>query len=38
MTIDSMGLKTPVVYGELSALLGEIRKRIETQSDGTRFE
>lgn len=34
----SMGLKTPVVYGELSALMGEIRRRIETQPDGSRFE
>lgn len=24
-----MGLKTPLVYGELSALFGEIRRRVE---------
>ncbi|GAA5932405.1 Pex3p [Sporobolomyces koalae] len=36
--IGPMGLKTPVVYGELSALLGEIRRRIETLPDGSRFD
>ncbi|GAA5950079.1 hypothetical protein JCM3765_004187 [Sporobolomyces pararoseus] len=36
--VGPMGLKTPVVYGELSALMGEIRRRIETQPDGSRFD
>ncbi|GAA6017915.1 hypothetical protein JCM11491_001214 [Sporobolomyces phaffii] len=36
--VGPMGLKTPVVYGELSALLGEIRKKIETHPDGSRFD
>ncbi|GAA5898819.1 Pex3p [Sporobolomyces salmoneus] len=36
--VGPMALKTPVVYGELSALMGEIRRRIETQPDGSRFD
>lgn len=36
--VGPMVLKTPVVYGELSALLGEIRKRVETETDGSRFD
>ncbi|GAA6062239.1 hypothetical protein JCM10212_000818 [Sporobolomyces blumeae] len=36
--VGPMGLKTPVVYGELSALLGEIRRRVETNDDGSRFD
>ncbi|GAA5912881.1 hypothetical protein JCM5296_003894 [Sporobolomyces johnsonii] len=36
--VGPMGLKTPIVYGELGALLGEIRRRIETNDDGSPFD
>lgn len=33
-----MGLKTPVVYGELAILLGQIRHKVDHNPDGSRFE
>jgi hypothetical protein len=33
-----MGLKAPLVYGELGALFGEIRRRVEQNEDGSLFE
>lgn len=33
-----MGLKGPLVYGELGALFGEIRRRVERNEDGSLFE
>lgn len=33
-----MGLKTPLVYGELGALFAQIRRRIEQDADGKLFE
>ncbi|GAA6055982.1 hypothetical protein JCM3770_000761 [Rhodotorula araucariae] len=36
--VGPMGLKAPLVYGELGALFGEIRRRIEQDADGTPFD
>ncbi|CEQ42195.1 SPOSA6832_03985 [Sporobolomyces salmonicolor] len=36
--VGPMGLKNPIVYGELGALLGEIRRRIESNDDGSPFD
>ncbi|GAA5976731.1 hypothetical protein JCM10908_005609 [Rhodotorula pacifica] len=36
--VGSLGLKTPLVYGELGALFGEIRRRVERDEDGTLFD
>ncbi|SCV72447.1 BQ2448_3984 [Microbotryum intermedium] len=36
--VGPMGLKSPIVYGELSTLLGQIRNRIENDEDGTTFD
>lgn len=33
-----MGLKEPIVYGELSALLGRVRHKVEINADGSVFE
>lgn len=33
-----MALKTPVVYGELSLLLSQIRHKIEHNPDGSSFK
>ena len=33
-----MGLKAPLVYGELGALFDEIRRRVERNEDGSLFE
>lgn len=33
-----MGLKTPVVYGELSTLLGQIRHKVDFNADGSVYE
>ncbi|BGP38296.1 peroxin [Rhodotorula kratochvilovae] len=36
--VGPMGLKAPLVYGELGALFGEIRRRIEQDEDGKPFD
>ncbi|SGY69340.1 BQ5605_C004g03000 [Microbotryum silenes-dioicae] len=36
--VGPMGLKSPIVYGELSTLLGQIQNQIETDEDGTMFD
>ncbi|SCZ92373.1 BZ3500_MvSof-1268-A1-R1_Chr5-2g07815 [Microbotryum saponariae] len=36
--VGPMGLKSPIVYGELSTLLDQIRNQIETDEDGTMFD
>lgn len=36
--VGPMGLKAPLVYGELGALFGEIRRRVEQNEDGSLFD
>ncbi|BGP23108.1 peroxisomal biogenesis factor 3 [Rhodotorula toruloides] len=36
--VGPMGLKTPLVYGELGALFAQIRRRIEQDADGKLFD
>lgn len=38
MIVRRMALKAPVVYGELSLLLSQIRHKIEHNADGSPFE
>lgn len=33
-----MGLKNQIVYGELSTLLGQIRQKVDFNSDGSLYE